>query len=268
MVEAQAAPARGRSGAGRFFRVLGALVAVGVVLLGARAAVGAATLTDDHGHASYPFTGNQLVIAGNGSTSSLHVTAGQPGRIEVDRVVFHDIQRPPVTQAMDGNRLQLGIRCPNFIVVRCEARYDLKIPSGVNLQIRNLDGDIRVSGITGTMDLRSDSGAISLQGGSGNVRLHSNDGSIRATGVAATNVDASSDSGAVSVALAVVPQSLTARSNDGAIRLQVPAGPTTYRVEARSNDGRVTVNVPSDDSSPRRIVAINDSASVTISRAG
>jgi hypothetical protein len=267
-VEAQAAPVRGRSGAGRFFRVLGALVAVGVVLLGARAAVGAATLTDDHGHASYPFNGNQLVIVGNGSTSSLHITAGQPGRVEVDRVVFHDIQRPAVTERMDGNRLQVGIRCPNFVVVRCEARYDLKIPANVNLQIDNPDGDIRVSGITGTMDVRSDSGAISLQGGSRNVRLRSNDGAIRATGLAADTVDASSDSGSVTIALTVVPQRLAARSNDGAIRLRVPPGPTTYRVDASSRDGRVTVNVPKDDDSPRRIIAINDSASVTISRAG
>jgi hypothetical protein len=268
MVEAQAAPARGRSGVGRFFRVLGALVAVGVVLIGARAAVGAATLTDDHGHASYPFNGDRLVIVGNGSTSSLHITAGQPGRIEVDRLVFHDIQRPPVTQRMDGDRLQLGIRCPNFVVVRCEARYDLKIPAAVNLQIDNLDGDIRVSGITGTMDLRSDSGGINLQGGSGSVRLHNNDGAIRATGLAATTVDASSDSGSIRIDLTVIPQRLTARSNDGAIRLQVPAGPTAYHVDASSRDGRVTVDVPRDDDSPRRISATTDSASVTISRAG
>jgi hypothetical protein len=267
-VEAQAAPARGRSGVGGFFRVLGALVAVGVVLLGARAAVGAATLSDDHGHASYPFTGDRLVVVGNGSTSSLHLTAGQPGRVEVDRVVYHDIQRPPVSQRMDGDRLQLGIRCPNFIVVRCEARYDLKVPPDVSLQIDNPDGDIRVSGVRGAMDLRSDSGAITLQGGSGSARLHNNDGAIRATGLAATTVDASSDSGSIRIDLTVVPQRLAARSNDGAIRLRVPAGPTTYRVDASSRDGRVTVGVPTDDNSPRRIIATDDSASVTISRAG
>jgi Toastrack DUF4097 len=266
-VEAQAAPAR-RSGAGRFFRVLGALVAFGVALLGARVVVGAATLTDDHAHATYPLSGSRLVIDGTGSTSSLHITAGAPGRIEVDRVVFHDLQRPPVTERIEGDHLQLGIRCPNFIVVRCESRYELKVPPSVNLQIDNPDGEIRVSGVRGTMDLRSDSGSITLQGGSGTARLSSNDGAIRATGLAATTVDASSDSGRIALDLTVVPQRVVARAKDGAIQVQVPAGPTAYRVNASSRDGRVTIAVPTDPDSPRLITAASDSGSVIVRRAG
>jgi hypothetical protein len=267
-VEAQAAPAPWRSGAGRFFRVLGALAALGVVVLGARAVVGAATLTDDHAHATYPLRGNRLVIDGTGSTSSLHISAGAPGRVEVNRVVFHDVQRPPVTERIEGDHLQLGIRCPNFVVVRCEARYELKVPPSVSLQIDNLTGDIRVTGVRGTMELRSDSGAITLQGGSGSVKLSSNDGAIRASGLAATTVDASSDSGRIALDLTLVPQRVTASSRDGAVQVQVPAGPTAYRVNASSRDGRVTVAVPTNDDSPRRITATSDSGSVTVRRAG
>jgi hypothetical protein len=267
-VEAQAAPAPRRSGAGRFFRVLGALVALGVVGIGARAVVGAATLTDDHARATYPLSGNWLVIDGGGSTSSLHIGTGAPGRVEVSRVVFHDVQRPSVTERMEGDHLRLGIRCPNFVVVRCEARYELKVPPSVSLQINNLDGDIRVTGVHGAMDLRSDSGAITLQGGSGAIRLTSNDGAIRASGLAATTVDASSDSGRVALDLTVVPQRVTARSRDGAVQVQVPAGPTAYDVHASSRDGRVTVAVPTADDSPRRITATSDSGRVVVRRAG
>jgi len=267
-VEAQAAPAPRRSGAGRLFRVLGALAALGVVVLGARAVVGAATLTDDHAHASYPLRGNRLVIDGNGSTSSVRVTAGAPGRVEVDRTVFHDVQRPPVTQRMEGDHLQLALRCPNFMVVRCESRYELKVPPSVSLKIDVPDGEIRVSGIRGAMDLRSDSGAITLQGGSGPTRLTSNDGAIRAGGLAATTVDAASDSGRITLDLTLVPQRVAASSRDGSVRVQVPVGPTAYDVRASSRDGRVTVAVPTADDSPRHITASSDSGGVVVRRAG
>ncbi|HEX8860745.1 MAG TPA: DUF4097 family beta strand repeat-containing protein [Actinomycetes bacterium] len=267
-MEAQAAPAPRRSGAGRVFRVLGALLALGVVVSGARAVVGAATLTDDHAHATYPLSGNRLVIDGNGSTSSVRVTAGAPGRIEVDRAVFHDVQRPPVTQRMEGDHLQVGLRCPNFMVVRCESRYELKVPPSVSLKIDVPDGEIRVSGISGAMDLRSDSGAITLQGGGGTARLASNDGAIRASGLAATTVDASSDSGRIALDLTLVPQRVAATSRDGSVRVQVPAGPTAYDVRASSRDGRVTVAVPTADGSPRRITASSDSGGVVVRRAG
>ncbi|HEX8927891.1 MAG TPA: hypothetical protein VGA45_03165 [Actinomycetota bacterium] len=217
-MEAQAAPAPRRSGAGRLFRVLGALAALGVGVLGARAVVGAATLTDDHAHASYLLRGNRLVIDGNGSTSSVRVTAGAPGRVEVDRTVFHDVQRPPVTQRMEGDHLQLALRCPNFMVVRCESRYELKVPPSVSLKIDVPDGEIRVSGIRGAMDLRSDSGAITLQGGSGATRLASNDGAIRTSGLAATTVDASSDSGRIALDLTLVPQRVESWRRSPSIR--------------------------------------------------
>jgi Putative adhesin len=267
-VEAQAAPVPRRSGAGRYFRVLGALAALGVAVLGARTVVGAATLSDDHAHATYPLSGNRLVIDGNGSTSSVRITAGAPGRVEVDRTVFHDIQRPPVTQRMERDHLQLGLRCPNFMVVRCESRYELKVPPSVSLKIDVPDGEIRVSGINGAMDLRSDSGAITLQGGSGTTKLASNDGAIRASRLAATTVEASSDSGRIALDLALVPQRVAATSRDGSIRIQVPAGPTAYDVRASSTDGRVTVAVPTADDSPRRISATSDSGGVVVRRAG
>jgi len=255
-------------GARRVLRLLGALLAVVVAAAGARLLVGAATLSDDRAHSSYPFSGRRLVIEGTGSTGSLRITAGQPGKVEVDRVVFHDLQRPRLTQRMDGDRLVLGARCPNFIVVRCEARYDLRVPAAIDLQVSSPSGDVRVSGVQGSVDLRTGGGSITLQGGSGAARLHTDDGSIRATGLRATDVDASNDSGRIALELLLVPQKVVVRSNDGNVQVVVPAGPRAYHVEASSTDGKVTIALPTNPDSPMRITASSSGGDVVLRRAG
>jgi hypothetical protein len=262
------------------------LLAVLMAATGARLLIGLATLSDDHDHASYPLAGRRLVIEGGGSTSSLRIVAGQAGRVEVDRAVFHDLQRPKLNQRMEGARLVLGARCPNFVVVRCEARYDLRVPAGIDLQVRTDSGEVRVSGVQGSIDLRTDSGhvgvsgaresvdlrtdsgSISLQGGSGTAVLHTDSGSVRATGLRATDVDAASDSGRIAIELLVVPRRVVARSDSGSVQVVVPAGPQAYHVEAKADSGTVTTALPTDPDSPMRITASSDSGDVVLRRAG
>lgn len=244
------------------------MLAVLLAATGARLLVGLATLADDHDHASHPFSGQRLVIEGNGSTSRLRIAAGQPGRVEVDREVFHDLQRPKLSERMEGDRLVLGARCPNFVVVRCEARDDLRVPAGIDLRVRTDSGEVAVSGVQGSIDLRTDSGSITLQGGSGTAVLHSDSGSVRATGLRATDVDAASDSGRIAIELLVVPRRVVARSDSGGVQVVVPAGPQAYHVEAQANSGTVTTALPTDPDSPMRITAFSDSGNVVLRRAG
>jgi hypothetical protein len=262
------------------------LLAVLLAATGARLLIGLATLDHDHDHASHPFSGRRLVIEGTGSTSRLRITAGQPGRVEVDREVFHDLQRPQLNQRMESDRLVLGARCPNFVVVRCEARYDLRVPAGIDLQVRTDSGDVAVSGVQGSIDLRTDSGevavrgalgsvdlrtdsgSITLQGGSGTAVLRTDSGSIRATGLRATDVDTASDSGRIAIELLVVPRRVVVRSDSGGVQVVVPAGPQAYHVEAQANSGTVTTALPTDPDSPVRITAFSDSGDVVLRRAG
>jgi Putative adhesin len=268
MLGSEVVPRR-RQRAGRtVLGVAGAVLAVLVAATGARLLVGVATLTDEHAHASYPLEGRRLVIEGSGSASTLRISAGQPGRVEVDRVVHHDLQRPELTQRLDGDRLVLGARCPTFIVVRCDASYDLRVPAAIDVQVRNPSGDIRLTGVQGSVDLRTVSGSITLQGGSRTARLRTDDGSIRAGGLRATDVDASSDSGRIAIELIVVPRQVVARTSDGNVQIVVPAGPRAYHVDARSTDGKVTTALPTDPGSPMRITASSGSGDVVVRRAG
>lgn len=249
-------------------RALGAVLALVVAATGARMLVGLATLDSERAHASYPLSGHRLVIEGTGSASALRISAGQPGKVEVDRVVYHDLQRPKLTQRLDGDRLLLGVRCPGFIVVRCDASYELRVPAAIDIVVRNPSGDIRLTGVQGSVDLASDAGAVVVQGGSGTARLRSNDGSIRASGLRATDVEATSDSGRIAIELAVVPRQVAARSRDGDVQIVVPAGQQAYHVDASSHDGTVTTAVPVNSSSPARLSASSDSGNVVVRAAG
>ena len=130
--------------------------------------------------------------------SSLRISPGPPGTVEVDRVVFHDVQRPRLAEKLDGNRLLLRADCPNFVVVRCESRYELRVPPSLQLAVapqvvnaRSDDADVLVvvprgqavyhvdasstDGAT-TNDLRTDPASplrITATSGSGDVVLRS-----------------------------------------------------------------------------------------------
>jgi hypothetical protein len=146
--------------------------------------------------------------------------------------------------------------------------YELRVPAAIDIQVRDASGDIRLSGVQGSVDLRSDGGAISVQGGSGTARLHTDDGAILAGGLRATDVDASSGSGRIAIQLTVVPRQVVARSRDGDVQVVVPAGPQAYRVDATTTDGKVNTALPTDPDSPVRITASSGSGDVVLRRGG
>lgn len=257
--------ARRRWGLGRVLGIVGILLAVGVAATGARTLVGLATLAESHDHASFGFTGKLLVVDADGS--SLRISPGPPNTVEVDRAVYHDVQRPRLTENLDGKRLLLRTKCPNFVVVRCEGRYQVRVPPNVDLQVVNNSGTVRVSGMLGAVDIRCDD-SITLDGAGGKVRLRSSYGSIRAGGLRATEVDARSGSGRVSLQLAIPPSLVNARSDDADVLVVVPKGPAIYHVDASSTDGRTTNDLRTDPASPLRITATSGSGDVILRTSG
>jgi hypothetical protein len=257
--------ARRRWGLRRVLGIVGILLAVGVAATGARTLVGLATLAQRHDHATFGFAGKLLVVDADGS--SLRISPGPPDTVEVDRDVYHDVQRPRLAENLDGNRLLLRARCPNFMVVRCESRYQVRVPPNVDLQVVNMTGTVRVSGMLGAVDIRSDD-SITLDGARGKVRLRSDDGSIRASGLRATEVEARSGSGRVSLQLAIPPSLVNARSDDDDVLVVVPKGPEIYHVDASSTDGRTTNDLRTDPASLLRITATSGSSDVILRSSG
>jgi hypothetical protein len=261
--------ARRRWGLGRVFGrvlgILGILLAVGVAATGARMLVGLATLAETRDHQSFGFTGGRLVVDADGS--SLRISPGTPNTVEVDRSVHHDLQVPRLTERLDGNRLLLRAKCPNFVVVRCDGNYQLRVPPSVDLQVINNGGAVQVSGMLGAVDIRSDD-SITLDGGRGTVLLRSVDGPIRASGLRATEVRARTGDGRISLQLAVPPRLVSARSDDADVLVVVPSGPQLYHVDASSTDGTTSNGLRTDPASSLRITATSGSGDVTLRTSG
>jgi hypothetical protein len=257
--------ARRRWGLGRVLGILGIVLAVAVAATGARVLVGLATLAETHDHRSFGFAGGRLVVDADGS--SLRISPGTANTVEVDRSVHHDLQRPRLTERLDGNRLLLRARCPNFVVVRCDGDYQVRVPPSVDLQVINTSGTVQVSGMLGAIDIRSDD-SITLDGGRGTVLLRSDYGSIRASGLRATEVQARTGSGRVSLQLAVPPRVVSARSDDADVLVVVPNGPQLYHVDANSTDGTTSNGLRTDPASALRITATSGSGDVTLRTSG
>ena len=256
---------RRRRGLGRVLGILGIVLAVAVAATGARVLVGLATLAESHDHASFGFAGGRLVVDADGS--SLRISPGAHNTVEVDRAIYHDVQRPRLAERLDGDRLLLRSNCPTFIVVRCESRYELRVPPSVDLQVIDTVGTVRVSGMLGAVDIRSDD-SIAVDGARGTVLLRSDYGSIRASGLRATEVRARTGSGRVSLRLAGAPRLVSARSDDADVLVVVPRGQEVYHVDASSTDGRTTNDLRTDPASPLRITATSGSGDVALRSSG
>jgi hypothetical protein len=130
-------------------------------------------------------------------------------------------------------RLEFEARVVSSNCLSCRADLELRIPSGLRLQLQAADGEIDVRGATPELEARVDSGSIRASDlGLGHVKLGVNDGSLEVSDVSGV-VDLFVDSG--SIRLNRVNAALTATLMDGGITA------TNLRLPANSNN-RVSID--------------------------
>jgi hypothetical protein len=247
----------------RLVRVLELAVVLLVIATGARVLVGLATVGSRDEQRRYPLSGGRLVIEVRGG-GALRVTPGPAGVVEVDRHLSYAPPAPRASQSLEGDRLRLRLDCGNVQLVRCEARYAVRVPSTVSLRVDAPSSGLRVEGIAGDLDLAAEK--VTLDGASGQVRLRAPSGTIDATGLRSADVEASAGQ-AVRLGFATAPRRVVARAGDAQAAVTVPAGSGPYRVEARSEPGRTTVAVRSDPAASSTITASSDNGHVVVREA-
>jgi len=247
--------------------ISGLVLVILVILASAATAVGFITRTRAEQHHAYDLHGSQLVLDAN--NGSIHIAPGQPGRVEVDaHFRYSQLSRANPTTRLDGDRLILRDGCRSFINFFCDVTYDLRVPATVALQAHSGNGDLRVSGITGDLDLRTSNGAVSTDGAPTQLRLQTSNGAITATGLHASAVDARTSNGAVRLSFVEAPHQVTARSSNGDITVVVPREGGPYRVDADTSNGKRTIGIPTDPAASNTITARTSNGDITLSRAG
>lgn len=147
---------------------------------------------------------------------------------------------------------------------RCSVDARLIVNPDVPVTVRSSSGGVTLRALRGPAELVSDSGNIAVSDTTGDLALRTDFGNIRAVEVGAGRLVGRSDSGNVSVTMAVAPQQVTLRTDSGNVELVLPEGPETYRIDATTDSGATEVLVRTDPTSTRVITLRSDSGNVSV----
>ena len=278
-----------------------ALVGVAVAATGSAAA--ADLSNSETTEAAVSFSGIEAIeldLGAGGAALTGADGSGQGGDVTGTRTERSGLRQPTVTEWMDGSTLHLKSRCPGWIAIRCDVRYELTVPAGVpvtgsasggGLILRQLDGDVDVSssgggidatGTTGSLTLDSSGGGIHVTDAAGPVTADSSGGGIDVTSASgALTLDASgggitvvestsaevaagSSGGGVTVRLTRSPTSVDLDSSGGGLTLTVPDDGQAYAVDASASGGDTKVDVDTAQDSSHRIKARSSGGGVTV----
>lgn len=129
-------------------------------------------------------------------------------------------------------------------------------------------GNINASQLDGSTRLVNNSGDINVSGATGDTRLQDAFGSISMTGLSAADVQATNNSGDVTLHFATVPQRVNITDSFGNVTLVLPTGSTAYQVVTHNSFGSTHVAVPRNPASAHLIQVSNNSGDITIISGG
>ncbi|MFZ5869008.1 MAG: hypothetical protein ACOYXW_00520 [Actinomycetota bacterium] len=216
-------------------RVLAPLAAVTAVLV---TAVGVAS--------GFARTTTQDVFAARGvdvvevalDAGDVVVGPADGDEVTVDVTAVGTWDAPRTAQRQDGGTLRLSARCgPTIAFTHCDVTYRLRVPDGVDLDLRSATGRIHVDEVDGAVTATTNAGDIEL------------------TDLRSTEVTARSDVGRVAASFDTPPQAVVASSATGAVEIVLPHEGEPYAVDTRADVGGTVVDVRTDPASPRRVEA-------------
>lgn len=182
---------------------------------------------------SFDFSGDSLTVKSN--SADLHLIASDVDDVEVERRVSGTKIGGEIAAGwqFDGGILTLSVDCDG-VSVNCHAKYTVKVPRDVAVTAEYGNSDVQLSNLGGA--------ALHLEG---------HDGTVRGEGISAPSVSVVSRNGDTDLDLTSVPDRVDVRSQDGNVRLGLPA--SAYAVRTAAKKGDVTVDVADDSTSSHSV---------------
>src|SRR5579875_1651850 len=149
---------------------------------------------------------------------------------------IHELERnPPIEQT--GNSVRVGHVADPSLLRNISMRLEIETPSDTRVRARADSGGIRVSGVRGSTDCRTDSGGIDVRDIGAEVRATADSGGIRVSDIAGP-LYARVDSGGIEAEN--VAGSVDVQTDSGGIRVsQSKAAP----IHAKADSGGVTLHL-------------------------
>ncbi|MGW2084278.1 DUF4097 family beta strand repeat-containing protein [Streptomyces sp. NPDC001880] len=215
-------------------------------------------------HKSFALSGKTLTI--RSGQSSLELVPADVRKVEVTRRVDGWVafgNGPEPHWGMQDDTLTLGVKC-DALIGDCAAEHQVKVPRGVTVVVEGDDGRIVASGFRTPLTLNADNGEVTVRDSTGPLKLSSDNGAVVAEGISARSVSARSDNGSIRLGFAAVPDLVDTVSDNGAITIDLPGGPVKYAVDAVADNGRTSVDAPRSDGSSHVVKARSDNGEVTV----
>jgi hypothetical protein len=180
------------------------------------------------------------------SVGAVSITGGDRSTVSIAAHLVYRGGAPVVTRTVTGGVLELGYRCPASSR-DCGVAFDLVVPRGLGVTVRLGVGQIRLSGLSGT------------------IAVSTGIGQIQAGGMSGPQVRLTTGTGMISAGFTAPPEQVFAHSGIGSVAVRVPSG-TAYRVTAKTQIGSVRVSVPRAAASVHVIQATTGTGTVTVAR--
>lgn len=169
---------------------------------------------------------NGRITAEAGEGPNVELTAERIVRASTDEAAREALAKVEMREETSSSRVRVEVRVPRMSGIGGhELRWTIKVPKGVNVDLRTVNGGVRLSGLEGE------------------IRARSTNGGVTGKSLVASALDASVTNGGVDIELASMPAtgSFDMRSVNGGVRLTLP-GDARADVTARCTNGGISVN--------------------------
>ncbi|MFC0848460.1 DUF4097 family beta strand repeat-containing protein [Streptomyces noboritoensis] len=192
-------------------------------------------------------------------SAELTVVPGAEGEVRIQQRLSWSVRKPKVVKEWDGDTLKLRPECDGTFALTslgCSVQLDLTVPAGVALKVNSGSGTVRVSGLTGPVDVDGGSGSVKLYGVRGPIDASVGSGSFSGAAIGSTEAEVHSSSGHAELEFVTPPRRVTASTGSGSVDLRVPAG-SHYRVEGTKGSGTRDIEDSLPDPASDRLIKVS-----------
>jgi len=190
-------------------------------------------------------------------------TAAAGTETNIKRIIKRSTGDPGESYRVEGSALLIDTSCGH----NCSVSYEIVAPAGVRVRGELRSGDVQLDTV-GDTDLKLTSGNVNVADATGPVKLRATSGDLRVVNAKSTvdiqatsgNIIATDVAGAMNLkvtsgdieAALSAPNSVTAQTTSGDVRLQVPAG--SYKITSSAGSGDTEVQGLTSDPNAKNVL--------------
>lgn len=209
---------------------------------------------------------NRIVVPDLASGDLTIIADSEGDSVRVDRQLHWENgvpeAKPKPVEAWRGQTLTVGRQCPDSGDA-CSIDYVIHVPAGVSALVQMSAGDLKITGVSGALDLKASSGDIEINEPKGAVKAESNSGDIKVNDARSSAMTAQTTSGDIKLYFSTAPATVLATVTSGDIEISVPD--VDFDIKADVTSGDLNINARNNSTSARTITAKATSGDISIS---